>query len=84
LVLERADLDTLRAMVDAVHGDAASRLAEMLLERGDLDGLRAMVNAGSSNVAVLMTRLLIKQGRSDEAHRLGRFGLEPGGSIANA
>ena len=59
-------------------------LAELLAQRGDLDELRARADVGDEDAAGQLPGLLIKQGRGEEAERLRRFGLNPGGSTASA
>jgi hypothetical protein len=88
LLEDRGDLDgaeqILRARADVGNADAAWRLAGLLADRGDLDGLRALVDAGNQHAAERLPDLMTEQGRGEEALRLRRFGLDPGGSIACA
>ena len=46
LLVERGDIDGLRARADAGDESAAWRLVELMVERGDADGLRAWADAG--------------------------------------
>jgi predicted negative regulator of RcsB-dependent stress response len=86
LLVERGDLDGLRARADAGDEYAARELADLLAECGDLDEaeqiLRGLADAGDEYAARELSGLLIKQGRREEAERLRRFGLNPDGSIA--
>jgi thioredoxin-like negative regulator of GroEL len=85
VLVQRGNLDGLRAWADTGDGLAARRLAEVLEERGDLAAaeqiLRALADAGNEFAARKLADVLIKQGRSEEAERLRRFGLNPDGSI---
>ena len=89
LLAKRDDLDELRAHAHARANAAggwyaALVLARLLAKRGDLDGLRGRADADKQHAARRLPDLLTKQGRAEEAERLHRFGLNPGGSIARA
>ena len=86
LLVERGDLDGLRARADAGDEYATRELADLLAHRGNLDEaeqiLRGLADAGDQDATRELSGLLIKQGRREEAERLRRFGLNPDGSIA--
>jgi hypothetical protein len=81
-LLERGDLDGLRARADVGDRYAVHGLAQLLHDCGDLDGLRVRVGVGDRDAAGQLVDLLAEQGRTEEAERLRRFGLNPDGSIA--
>jgi hypothetical protein len=82
-LLQRGDLNGLRARADGGDPYAVNGLARLLHERGDLDGLHARVDAGDRDAAGLLADLLGELGRDAEAERLRQFGLNPDGSIAS-
>jgi hypothetical protein len=63
---------------------SAEWLAGLLADRGDLDQaeqlLRVHADAGDGDASRLAV-LLAQQGQGEEAVRLQRFGLNPGGSV---
>jgi hypothetical protein len=50
-LVERGDIDALRAYADAGESWAAHRLVDVLAERGDFEALRARADAGDSHAA---------------------------------
>jgi hypothetical protein len=72
LLLERGDLDGLRARAAAGDGSAAGRLADLLAGRGDLDGLRARADAGDGSAARQLADLLAGRGDLDGAAQILR------------
>jgi hypothetical protein len=84
LLAERGDLEGLQALADAGDWYAAGTLMGLLTEHGDLDKLWALAIAGHAGVGGYLSELLTKQGRAEEAQRLRRFGMNPGGgSVAS-
>jgi TIR domain len=65
LLVQRGDVDGLRARADAGDPFAAWRLAGLLAERGDLDGLRARADAGDGSAAWRLAELLAERGDLD-------------------
>ena len=69
LLVERGDLDGLRARADAGDQDAARELADLLAECGDLDEaeqiLRGLAEAGDECAAVALAGLLAERGDLD-------------------
>ena len=65
LLVQRGDLDGLRARADAGDGFAAHRLADLLAGRGDIDGLRARADAGDGFAARHLADLLAERGDID-------------------
>ena len=83
LLVQRGDLDGLRALADAGNQSAAGRLADLLAGRGDLDELRARAVAGDGQAAVRLADLLAGRGDPDEAVRILRAVADAGdGGVA--
>ena len=83
LLVQRGDLDGLRALANAGNQSAAGRLADLLAGRGDLDELRARAVAGDGQAAVRLADLLAGRGDPDEAVRILRAVADAGdGGVA--
>jgi len=72
LLVERGDLDGLRARADAGDLDAAERLAD----RGDLDGLRDLADAGHGYAADRLAGRLADRGDLDGLRALADAGYD--------
>jgi hypothetical protein len=66
LLVDRGEVDELRARADAGDGEAAVRLAALLRKRGEVDELRARADAGDFPAVLLLPRLLAGRGEVDE------------------
>ena len=78
LLVQRRDLEGLRARADAGDWIAAARLTELLVQRGDLKGLRTQAAAGDGHAATQLARLLTERGDLDEAVQVLRASARAG------